>query len=672
MSSDRRPHLAPAHRSGPAHHSRPDHRSGPPHRSRRALASVLTSVLILSGCASSLPTDPVPKQGLPVDVQPRQDVQRLLPRPQPDASPDEIVRGFLRANVGFAEDDDVARDYLTQPLASAWVPTSNVLVVDGSPEISSTAPGTVTVTAQVRGRIDEDGRLVEEQEGTSTTQTFQLAPVQGEWRISTFPEGFGLWLSPQELDTAFRPYKVYYLNPLLDHYVPEVRWLARGEGLHTSLTRAQLGPVPAHLQGAVVTGASSDVRLAVGAVPVDPQTQVATVNLLGTGLGEDAEQVERLRAQLGHSLLALIGVSGLDLRVAGRSLSTGDDGPITRASDLGYSDATRTVDRAVLRRRESVVVVDTTQADLRNATPVPPASTLPNVPATMVGLAASENLDTFAAVSQDRTELWRWSEGQDRIHAGIGDRLTDPTYDPHGLLWVAGVTRGSSTPRLWFADSTDITALARPLEVTGLEEGEQIRAFRVSPDGARALMVVADAEQLVSASGGTETGAGPDDGAGANGAGDETQDQDGSDGLDGFGSSEGAGQGGGSLGAEGGRLLVAGIVRDSAGRPTGLSQPVAVAPPLTTVASARWASPTELLVVGGRAGDQHLVPFRVPLGDWVVPLSAEGGLVDAIPVPAGDGYSPVVMTDDGRFHTQEGLSSWAPARNGDELVIPGS
>ena len=613
----------------------------------RWTAAALALSLALAGCSGQLPTDPVPERGLPVDVQPRQDVQRLLPRPQPDASPSEIVRGFLSANVGFNADDDIPRDYLTPELASAWVPTSNVLVLEGTPEVTAPEPGVVRVTAQVRGRIDESGRLVEQPTGTQTTQTFQVVPVRGEWRISTFPDGFGLWLSPQDLDTTFRPYRVYYLNPTLDYYVPDVRWLARGEGLYTSLTRAQLAPVPPYLEGAVVSGASPDIHLAVGAVPVDPTTQIATVNLVGSGLSEATERVEELRAQLAHALLALIGVTGLDLRVAGRSVGDPDGDPVTTSADLGYRDAARVVDQPLLRVQNRVVAVDTTQYDMRNAVPALPRDRLPDVGPGWTGVAASQSLSTFAAVSLDRTELWRWSDGTEVTNPGIGNHLTDPTYDPHGLLWVAGTARGREQSRLWWADAEDVKAVARPLDVPWLAEDERIETFRISPEGTRALLVVGTVTDGVTAEPPAEEGdpvAGPEEGQEEPVPAQATSGQ---------------------------RLLVAGIVRDSNGRPTDLSQPVAVAPTLTSIRAARWATPTEIVTVARRAEDQHALPFRVPLGGWLTQLSAQAGLADFIPVPTGESFTPVLRTDDGRFHTSEG-TSWYTARNGDELVVPGA
>jgi hypothetical protein len=587
-----------------------------PVRATAHRAAAVAAALLLAGCSGALPTDPVPRAGLPVDVQPRQDVQRILPRPETDASITEIVRGFLRSNVGFAEDDDVARAYLAPALASEWVPTSNVVVLDGSPEVTTVEPGVVSVTAQVSGRIDATGRLTELPAGTTTTETFRLTPVDGQWRISSFPEEFGLWLSRSDLDQAFRASTVLYLNPALDVFVPDVRWLAEGEGLPTSLARAQLAPVPPYLEGAVVTGGAGDGRLTVAAVPVDPETQVATVNLQGAGISEDVERVAALRAQMAGSLLALGGVRGVDLRLAGRDLDP--PGTVTTTSDLGYGTAGRSVDRALLRVQDRLVVVDPTVYDLRNATTDVPTE-LPTLGISWTGLAASQGLDSLAAVSVDGTELWRWHDGQESVNPGIGDALTDPSFDPHGLIWVAGEARGGGTSRLWFVEAADVDAVARPLDVPELAPTDRIRAFRVSPDGTRALLVVGPVEEQ-----------------------------------------------------EGDRLLMAGIARDAGGRPTGLAPAVPVAPTLTSVSAAHWGSPTEVVVTGRRSGDEETLGFRVPLGGWLRPLGERPGLVEVLAVPTGDGYSPVARTEDGRFHTTEGTSGWYDARNGDELVIPGS
>lgn len=599
------------------------------HPARAALLAGLATLVV--GCSPALPTDPVPQPGLAVNVQPRQDVQRLLPPPQEGASTTEIVQGFLRANVGFAATDDVARTYLTTGLASDWVPTSQVLVYEGTPQVSATGPGTVAVTVPVTARIGEGGWLTEEPVGRVTSQSFELAQVDGEWRISGFPEGFGLWLSRTDLELAFRESQVHYLNPHLDLFVPDTRWLPRGEGLATSLTRAQLAALPDYLQGAVRTGSSPDVTLAVGAVPVDPVSQVATVNLAGPGLGDDPDRIDQLRAQLGHALLALNGVTAVDVRLGGRSqLGEDDDGAVNAGTDLGYQDVVRTADRALLRRGEEFSVVDPGRYNLPDVvSPAVADLDLPNLSLAWTGVAASAGLEQLAAVSTDGTRMWRWRDGQAYVNEGIGDGLTAPSFDPHGAVWVAGTARGGGDPRAWWVSTSELGGLAKPVQITFLEEDERVTAFRVSPDGTRALMVVEE-----------------------------------------VGSAEAEGDTAALVGRQ--RLLVAGIVRDSEGRPTDLAAPLEAAPTLISVTSARWSASDAMFVSGLREQDQRLVAFEVPLGGWLEELGEQSGLVDVQAVPTGQTSTPVVKTDDGRFHTREGSTGWYDARNGDELIIPGA
>lgn len=579
-----------------------------------AWVSMLT-LLVLAGCSTTLPTDTTPQPGLPVDVQPRRDLQRFLTSPQQGAPPAEIVQGFLRANVGFADDEDVARRYLTGELARAWVPTSQVLVLDTSPVVSATSATTVSVTIEVAARIDAEGRLVEQPPDVAPTQDFELTQVEGEWRISEFPSGFGLWLSAADLERAFRASTVYYLNPHEGVFVPDVRWLAMGEGLTTSLTRAQLSAVPPHLEGAVRTAAGEDLRLVVGAVPVDAMTQVATVNLQGSGIGEG--RARDLRAQLGHSLLALSGVNGVDVQIGGRSLEVdGDSAPVTGQSTLHYRDATSRVRLGLLRLGESLTPVDPARYDMRT-TPAPEDIDLPSIGLSWTGVAASADVADLAAVSTDRTRLRRWRDGEVHTNSGIGDQLTDPSFDRSGSLWLAGVARSDDTPRVWVIDQRDLSATARPLDTSVLRSDDRILQLRTSPDGARVLMVL-----------------GRDNST--------TQ-----------------------------RLVVAGIVRDSEGRAFGIAEPLNVAPTLRSVVTARWASVDELFAVGGSTSEARPGAFRVPLGEWIRPFGDQVGLVDIYAVPTGAESYVVIRTEDGRFHTPEG-SGWYGARNGDDLIIPGT
>ncbi|ANS78413.1 LpqB [Serinicoccus hydrothermalis] len=579
-------------------------------------------VLVLAGCSGQLPITPDPRPGLAVSQQSEREVERILPPARPGDTELEIVQGFLRAGEGFAGDNDVARTYLTSALASDWVPTANVTVYDGGEGLTLTrsADDEVSVEMVAVGRVDADGRLTEQTPRT-TTVTFGLARVDGEPRISQFPDDAGLWLSDTEFARAFRPTTISYLNTEQDVFVPELRWLPDSEGLPTAVTRAQLAPLPAYLEGAVRTGASEGLRLATPAVPVDPSSLVATVNLQGATLAQDDALASDLSSQLAHSLLGLTTVAGVEVQVAGQPLPLdGVEGPITGATQLPYTDLEQQVDEVLLRVGEELTAVDPTQYALRDL-PTDEGERLPTIGLDWSGIAASADLEDLAGVSTDGTSFRRWRGEEVSTNTGIGDELTAPAVDGDDAFWLGGITRSSGTPRIWAVETDDLDAVARPVEADWLAEDERVDGLSISPDGSRALVVVGQVA-----------------------AEDEPQTH---------------------------RVVLSGIVRDGQGRPTGLADPAPVAPHLQDVTSARWSGVGEVLIVGQRAGDAAPQPFRLLLGGWLEPLGELPDLVDAVPVPTTLGVDVVARTQDGGVYVPEGQSGWQPVRNADQVVVPG-
>ena len=593
-------------------------------RLRRTTAAAAGALLVVTGCSGELPTTQTPRAGLPVSVRAEQDVDRFLVPAREDAEVDEIVEGFLRANVGFdgenvgtGGENDVARTFLTSDLASRWVPTASVLVFEGSPQVQATAADEATVEVEVVGRIDAEGRLTE-QAARTRTETFRLSQVGGEWRISEFPEGFGLWLSRTELERAFQPSTVFYLNPQRGYFVPEVRWLADGVGLPTALARAQLAPLPEHLEGAVRTAVTDGLRLASPSVPVD-DARVATVNLRGATIAQEESVAEDLQSQLAHSLLTLPAVSGVQVEIAGQPLPLPDaEGPVTATTELPYSELQRDVDRALLRVGEELILVDPTQFRLSNlAAEESEGLDLPEVGLSWTGLAVSDDLGDVAAVNLDGSALRRWRGGETHTNEGIGDGLTAPAVDAQGAFWLAGVHRSSETPRVWVVDSEELDSVARPVEADWLRDDDRVHSLSVSPDGSRMLGVLG-----------------------------ETEDTD-------------------------HRVLLTGIIRDASGEPLGLTSPTDVAPSLVDVTVARWASMGEIVLVGQRPGDAQPRAFSLRLGEWLQPLGELPGLVDVLPLPRSLGARVIARTEDGGIFYPEGQRGWFPARNGDALVVPG-
>ncbi|OLT39189.1 hypothetical protein BJF86_09195 [Serinicoccus sp. CNJ-927] len=591
---------------------------------RPAALLAAASVLTLAGCSGQLPMTPDPRPGLAVSQQSERQVERFLPAAQAGDSEMEIVQGFLRAGEGFASDDDVSRTYLTDELASDWVPTSDVIVYDGGGglTLTRTEEGEVSVEMLAVGRVDERGRLTELAPRT-TTVTFGLTRVDGEPRISAFPDDAGLWLSDTEFARAFRPTTISYLNPQRDLFVPELRWLPDSDGLPTAVTRAQLAPLPAHLEGAVRTGAQEGLRLATPAVPVDPSTLVATVNLRGATLAQDDTLAADLSSQLAHSLLGLTSVAGVDVQVAGQPLALeGVEGAITGATQLPYAELEQSTDQVLLRVGEELTGVDPAQYALRDL-PSTGEDRLPTVGLDWTGIAASADLEDLTAVSTDGSSFRRWRGEEVHTNAGIGDELTTPAVDGDEAFWLGGLQRSSQTPRIWVVDRADLDGVARPVETPWLADDDRVHGLSISPDGSRALVVLEQVDQ----DGQEEQGPHP--------------------------------------------LVLSGIVRDGQGRPVGLTDPAPVAAQLEDVTSARWSGAGEVLLVGQRATDAGPHPFRLPLGGWLEPLGELPGLVDAVPVPGATGVDVIARTRDGGVYVPEGQSGWQPVRNADQVVVPG-
>jgi hypothetical protein len=585
-------------------------------RRSRVLAAILPLLVVLSACAG-LPTSQTVEPGLPVQGAPVQEVQALPVGPDEDATPEQIVGSFLRANSSFADDHEVARAFLTSDLARQWRPTSAVLVYEDEPRLAAQGDGTVLAEVSVRGRVDQDGYLVEEPRGTTQRHRFTMERVDGEWRIDSFPDGFGVWLSEIGFEQQYRSDAIYYVTPDTGLLVPDVRWFPRGDGLPTGLATAQIGPVPDYLVGAAETGISENLHLVASAVPVDPATGTATVDLRGLSLGTSGTQQRELLAQFTQTLTQAPGVSRVLVRSNGRPLEVeGVPNPLSDVSATGFQPARWEVPYGLLRSTVSLTPVMELHYQLQDDLSLA-ADDLPRVPIKWQDLATDAEVREFAGVSVSGDLIWRWRDGSDVEMAGVGSGLSAPTFDRSGGLWVAG--RSTTGPRVWVISRSEplSQAVARPLEAPWLEEDQHVTEFRPAADDQRALIVLQDMDT------------------------DEVQ------------------------------IGLTGIVRDKDGRATSLTEPYWVAPTLVSVSSAVWSSQTELLVLGQQASDAADRPFVVHIGGWLEPLRSVSEATDVRAVPSDETSALIVLSEQGRIYTQD-RTDWGIARNGDDVIIPGT
>lgn len=586
----------------------------PARRSR--LLALLLPLLLLSACAG-LPTGDSVERGLPVQGAPVQEVRAVPVGPEEDASPEQIVASFLRASGSFADDHEVARSFLTSDLARQWRPTSQVLIYDGEPQLTVVDDTTVRAEVSVRGTVDENGYLVEEPRDAVEQHTFTMEQVSGQWRISAFPENFGLWLSETSFERQYGSYAIHYVTPDSGLLVPDVRWFPRGDGLPTSLAAAQIGPVPDYLAGAATTGISEDLNLMASAVPVDPATGTATVELRGLSLGGSVTQQKELFAQFARTLKQAPGVSNVLIKGAGRPLEVeGVQNPISNVSSTGFDDALWTVPFGLLRTTVELRPVMALHYQLQDR--LETDVELPRVPLRWQHLATDAEVHEFAAISAVSADaLWRWRNGTEHVMEGIGQELTAPTFDRSGGLWVAG--RSTTGPRVWAIDRSEplSRAVARPLETPWLEPHWRVTDFRVAADDQRAVIVLQDMD--------TE----------------EVQ------------------------------MGITGIVRDKDGRPTALTEPYWIAPTLTSISSVVWSSQTELFALGRTEEDSTDRPFIVHIGGWLEPLRLVSEATDVRAVPSDTNSALIVLSEQGRIYTQD-RNDWGIGRNGDDVIIPGT
>ncbi len=205
--------------------------SGRSYRAYRRPALALLGALAVAASAAgcvSMPTGG-PVQSYTVTQGPgtqSQHYQQIDAQPPGDGwLPEQIVTGFLIASASFANQQQVAREYLTAQASRTWHPSWSATVYGSGPTATQTVlsgrnQAQVTVTGTVQANLSGQGAYaVPSAKQQGVPPTFNLIKVGGQWRISAAPPELLLTSDLFKYDYQLR--NLYFFDPTTHFLVPD-------------------------------------------------------------------------------------------------------------------------------------------------------------------------------------------------------------------------------------------------------------------------------------------------------------------------------------------------------------------------------------------------------------------------------------------------------------------
>ncbi|MEP7766048.1 LpqB family beta-propeller domain-containing protein [Sanguibacter sp. 25GB23B1] len=461
-------------------------------RVRRAVAVALAAALA-AGCAQIPTSGPVQRGDVTVTEPGPIFLQAY--GPALDASPQDIVQGFLYAQAAGLNDDWVtAREYLAPAAAATWEPgTSTVVysgetdlaqvagpdpdaeVVEPAPSVEGETPGTDAPVedagpAVVQGRIsvvatlDGAGRFTEAPTDASENLTFSLEQGADEqWRITGVEDVS--YVSVPNFSSVYRATTLYF--PTLDgaYLVPEVRWYSKSNTATYAINGLLAGPSE-WLRDAVRTVAPDGTRLVLDAVTVD-DGGVARVDLTRDVLATDADDRAMLQAQLDAVLLRVPQVRSVEILVNSVPLTIAETAAPVRDPIPAASPWVLVGD--VLSRVQG-----------RAVDPVPGVAPLTGLDPTALALDASGE---SGVVRSGRSSIRTLPTTADpSVTLLTGTNLVEPSIDRFGWVWTGEEQPGASLQA--------VSQGGTQVEVTvDWLAGRTVESVRVAHEGARVVVV---------------------------------------------------------------------------------------------------------------------------------------------------------------------------------------
>ena len=439
-------------------------RLGAADRRRGILAAIVAvAALVLSACAGLPVSGPV-NPGLSAGTDAGSPEFLFRPdEPQPGATPEQIVEGFIRAGSGPgpAANWEVARMFLAPSIRETWKPEASVTIdlPDDRQPVSPTE-GTVELSLVTVATVDSTGAY---QPDAGVTQlSFRLAQQDdGEWRITEAPDG--VVIDRDVFANVFHRYSLMYFDPTWQFLVPDVRWFPTTNAA-TRIAGALVNGSPSGwLAASVVNSFPESVTLARPSVPLE--SGIAQVTLSAEALLVESTTLDRMQTQLAASL-ATAGASGAQMSVASTPLTA--EPVSTRSTRVTGPPLVQTEDGFGFLAGDEL-------------TPIPGLSETMELVAP-AAIEVSPDRD-FAAVRLVDGGIARVPADGPVAVIDTRGGLIDPSADPFGFIW--SVPRGQPSSIIAFS------VAGQQFPVADAWPGaSEIVAMAVSRDGTRVAAIL--------------------------------------------------------------------------------------------------------------------------------------------------------------------------------------
>ena len=474
-------------------------------RRRLTAAALLVCAMILSACSGLPMSGPVGAGYSAEDAPEGADFSFRPNSPQPGATTEQIVTGFIDAATSPEGTWAVAQEFLTEKFREEWQATAGVTIAEpgsrriqgeekaggeksddektGEEQAGDDDPTTddeekvspsggdvehVTMTYTSAANVDEFGAY-SVAAPVSQALEFTLEQEDGQWRISAAPPG--VIMDSDFFEDVYRSYSLMFFDPSWNYLVPDIRWFPyRSAGVATRIASAVVDGQPSDwLARSVATAFPQGTALESGSVVSVDAGGVARISLTDAALEAAPEVLARMQRQL-LSSLRTAGINDVAMMVGGVELDVAASGVLPTTLEAW-----------------PLVLTDNEVGYLTG-------NGLEPLPGGIGQVIASTNPTAFARGRTGEVAAVKLPDGrvarataEDGI-AVVDDRegLIDPTIDTGNYIWSVP----SAEPGAVHAVTSD--GIVR--DIAGEWPGASaISSMQVSRDGTRMVAIVTEA-----------------------------------------------------------------------------------------------------------------------------------------------------------------------------------